>query len=216
MASFIQSFENQIDDAQAAPQAALFIKKDELHQLALAAAEVTTESGLPSLTEDQRGRVPNGNNPCPTDLLSKLAGAVEGDAVAVAALGITGPEINKVVIQTLTLHGYVTQAQQTESAATGQAEVIVNRTGALFEQLSGYFQQVAQEPAGARPADEHDAILAVLTAPLSLWQTQRQRESAGRKGSERVAAPLKEQLALSEEAVADLAEINRLLGHSRA
>lgn len=215
MASFIKSFVTQVEDASQTPQTALFIKKDDLQKLAQAASALTAESALPTLNEGQRGRVPANTTAFPADLLTRLAVAIDGDAEAGAALGISAPEIKQVVNQTLTLHGYVTQAQQTEAAATGQGEVIADRSVALFNQLCSYYNKVKDEPAGVRPDDERDAILAVLTAPLSLWQAQRQREADGRKDGERVAAPLKEKLELSEQAVADLSEINRLLGLNR-
>lgn len=212
---FLKDFADRVADLPPAAPPAVIMKRDELVQLAQSAARVTAESGVPALSEPQRDRVAAVTTANPADLLTRLSSAVKQDPPAAAALGISGDEIGKVAAQCVALHGFVTQAQQTDDAARGQATLITDRTEALFDKLAGYGALVGDEPAGARPPGERDAILGALTAPLSVWQAQRARQSEQRRAAERVAAPLKERLALSDSAASDLEEINRLLDAGR-
>ena len=86
--------------------------------------------------------------------------------------------------------------------------------GALSVVLGLALNAMAQPP-GARPAGQQIDVLAALEPGCSLLERAQAQESDRRRDSARALDPLKEDLSLSEESLAQLEEINRLLAEVR-
>lgn len=215
MASLVQEFTDRVVFDGRPGQPGLTVKKDELAQAAATCGQVTALAGLPCLTAEQRERVATVRLANPAGALFKLAGAIRKDAAAPAALGISADQVQQVAEQTAAVYGYTSQAQKVEGAARVQGAVVAQHIEELCEQLWTYRAQVQAEPPGARPAGQQIDILAALEPGCSLLERAQAQESDRRRDSARALEPLKEDLSLSEESLAQLEEINRLLAEVR-
>lgn len=215
MASLVKDFTDRVVFDGRTGQPGLTLKKDELATAGVTCGQITASAGLPSLGAGERERIATVQLSNPAGALFKLASAMRKDAAAAVVMGVSADQVQVVAEQTAAVYGYTTQAQKTEVAARAQGSVIAQRIEEICDGLWTYRAQVRAEAPGARPPGEQITIVGELESACSLLERVRAGESERRRDAGRALTPLKEDLALSQESLAQLDEINRLLAEVR-